>query len=130
MYSLDAFSQALQPVASWGGAFVALNLVSGAGGQELIVGDALRSLTVLNFNSEPTPSLVEVARDYDAHYTSAVHQIGDDEFIGAETDLNLYTVLREKGSISRSIVHDETALTPRAVFHLGEMVSRFQPGPS
>lgn len=62
---------------------------------------------------------------------SAVEAVGDsaeDEFIGAETDLNLFTIRKEKATTTRSIVVDDTALAPRGVFHLGEMVSRFRRG--
>lgn len=129
IYTVDAYSQALTALTSWGGAFIAFNLVAiGPDKTDLLVGDALRSMTVLRFASEPSPSLKDVASDYDAHYMSAVQQINPDEFIGAETDLNLFTVLKEKSSTTRSMLHDESALSPSAAFHLGELVSKLLPG--
>lgn len=129
VYTVDAFSQTLTAVSSWGGAFIAFNLAAtGPNKTDLLVGDALRSVTVLAFSSDPVTSLKEISSDYDAHYTSAVQQIDEDEYIGAETDLNLFTVLKEKSSTTRSALHDDAALSPRAAFHLGELVTKFLPG--
>ncbi|ORY81221.1 CPSF A subunit region-domain-containing protein [Leucosporidium creatinivorum] len=133
VYSIDAFSQALESKATWGGAFVAFNVVSiGTSQATLLVGDALRSVTVLQLTTSPSYKLEETARDYDAHYMSAIEAIGEseeEELIGAETDLNLFTVRKEKtAGTTRSIAVDDTALAPRGVFHLGEMVSKFRRG--
>lgn len=132
-YSLDASTRDITAVAEWGGAFVALALVStGPSQTTLLVGDALRSVSVLHFTTTPAYALEETARDYDAHYMSALDAIGDgeeDELIGAETDHNLFTLRKEKtGGTTRSIAVDDTALAPRGVFHLGEMVSKFRRG--
>lgn len=88
----------------------------------------MQSLSLLNFTILP-PSLKLVAQDYRANYMSAAQAIvrGDGEpteFIGAELDLNLFTVEKEDVTTARSMM-DEHALSPRGVFHLGEMVSQF-----
>ena len=54
---------------------------------------------------------------------------GGEEFIGAEIDLNLFTVMKEDVTTTRSM-EDEFTLSPRGEFHLGEMVSKFVRGQS
>ncbi|KAL8286521.1 hypothetical protein RQP46_004538 [Phenoliferia psychrophenolica] len=116
----------IKPVATWSGAFIALNL-SACGNNTLLVGDAMRSVTLLRLGTTPYV-LEEVARDYRALYMAAIAPLGtNDEFIGAETDLNLFTVQKENVTTARSMA-DEHALSPRGVFHLGEMVTRFCSG--
>ncbi|KAK4046170.1 hypothetical protein OIV83_006279 [Microbotryomycetes sp. JL201] len=127
VYAVDVRSGALTQEASWGGAFVAFNLaVAQRHPNRLIVGDALRSVTLLDFvASGPSgPSLKEVTCDYDAHYMSAVAAVSDNEYIGAETDLNLFTLLHDAVGSSQG----DDALTPMGRFHLGQMVSKFQTG--
>jgi hypothetical protein len=127
----------LVPLATWGGSFISINLTSRA--DTLLAGDAMRSITLLRFTPSPTPTLVEVARDYNAHYMAAVEslaakedddtKIAGEEFIGAETDLNLFTVQKEDVTTTRSMT-DEMGFTERGGFHLGEMVSKFCRGAS
>lgn len=128
VFSVEPTSLTLTSAASWGGAFISLNLVS-CSDNTLLVGDALRSVTLLKFTADP-PKLEEVARDYNARYMAAIESLaGGTEYIGAETDLNLFTVQKENITNSRSMA-EENALAARGVFHLGEMVSKFQHGPS
>lgn len=87
----------------------------------------MRSVTLLRFGQGPY-ALEEVARDYRALYMAAIAPLGsNDEFLGAETDLNLFTVQKENVTTARSMA-DEHALSPRGVFHLGEMVTKFCSG--
>ncbi|KAM0754809.1 DNA damage-binding protein 1b [Meredithblackwellia eburnea MCA 4105] len=116
----------IKPVASWAGAFIALN-ISLAGNDSILVADAMRSLTLLELKTSPY-ALNEVARDYRAFYMTANAALdANDEFIGSESDLNLFTVQKENVTTARSMA-DEHALSPRGAFHLGEMVSKFTPG--
>lgn len=102
-----------------------------------MVGDALRSITVLKYTSGARPKLEEVAKDYRSRYMVGVESIspstketvveGPREFIGAETDLNLFTVQHDP-STAAGRLEDAGNLTPRGSFHLGEMVSRFRHG--
>lgn len=131
MYSISADFEVV-PLAAWGGSFISINLTSRA--DTLLAGDAMRSITLLRFIPSPEPTLVEIARDYNAHYMAAVEslaakedddtKIAGEEFIGAETDLNLFTVQKEDMTTSRSMT-DEMGLSERGGFHLGEMVARF-----
>ncbi|KAK4702664.1 DNA damage-binding protein 1, partial [Phenoliferia sp. Uapishka_3] len=120
----DHFS--IKSVATWSGAFIALNL-SASGNNTLLVGDAMRSMTLLRLGEAPYV-LEELARDYRALYMAAIAPLGsNDEYLGAETDLNLFTVQKENVTTARSMA-DEHALSPRGVFHLGEMVTKFCAG--
>lgn len=126
----------LTPLATWGGSFISLNLTSRH--DTLLVGDAMRSITLLRFTPSP-PSMIEIARDYNAHYMAAVESlaghetdstiVAGEEFIGAEIDLNLFTVQKEDVTTSRSMT-DEMGLGERGGFHLGEIVAKFCRGES
>lgn len=131
--------------ATWGGAFVAYTLAArepqgaGAGAGEglgdgtLLVGDALRSVTLLRYHppaSAPMQGrLEEVARDYRSRYMLGVAPLaGGSEVLGAETDLNLFTLERDEGAERAGRLEDAGVLQARGQWHLGEMVSRFRPG--
>ncbi|GAA6037467.1 hypothetical protein JCM8097_008202 [Rhodosporidiobolus ruineniae] len=130
----------LQVVAAWSGAFVALSLAAGPDGT-LVVGDALRSITVLRFSlpsssasstgTAPRPKLEELGKDYRSRYmvgVEALSSVGETQrFLGAETDLNLFTVERDPQAGVRNLA-DAGTLTPAGAFHLGEMVTRFRHG--
>lgn len=143
VYAIDPFSQSLSKVAAWGGSFIAISLAPvPSHPSQLVVADALRSLTLLEFTSDPNKSkLEEVSRHYDPHYMSALTAVSESEFLGAESDLNLFTVMRETMPIVRNGGRaaaaaarsgagptEETVLSSRGGFHLGEYVSRFRSG--
>lgn len=140
----EVVSDRLSPIASWGGAFVALSLsVSDSSRNELLVGDAMRSVALLRFVSAPgrgsirPAALEEVARDFRANYLTAAHAVtsgavdeeGGQDFVGAETELNVFTVRKEVSATATTRQgHKAVSLEPGAAFHLGEMVSAFRPG--
>ena len=186
IYSLSA-SNEVDLLTSWSGAFIALTLsvvpssLRSGNADEILVGDAIRSMILLQFKYKPgspkLPTLQEVARDYRGKYLTAAEWVdyptpsnvgsaargqevedeemgeatdlanagadsGDkgkttssaaaksgEEFIGAEIDLNLFTVRKEDVTTNRSM-EDEYTLSPRGEFHLGEMVSKFVRGSS
>lgn len=93
-------------------------------------------MTLLKFTASPEPKLEEVARDYRSRYMVGVESILSPsidaenltrEFIGAETDLNLFTVQYDPSSAAGRL-EDAGSLAPRGSFHLGEMVSKFRHG--
>ncbi|BGP20195.1 hypothetical protein JCM10213_005951 [Rhodosporidiobolus nylandii] len=130
-------------VATWSGAFVALSLAAAPNGT-LVVGDALRSIAALRF-SLPTgpsaagkrPKLEELGKDYRSRYMVGVEALtsasgrseeGETErYIGAETDLNLFTVERDAKAGVKNLA-DAGTLSAAGAWHLGEMVTRFRPG--
>lgn len=135
IYSFDSSTSTLSLSATWSGAFIALTLATGPD-STIVVGDALRSITVLKYTAGSRPKLEEVAKDYRSRYMVGVESIsppttgtvdGAREFIGAETDLNLFTVQYDP-STAAGRLEDAGNLTPRGSFHLGEMVSRFRHG--
>ncbi|GAA5871751.1 hypothetical protein JCM8547_008132 [Rhodosporidiobolus lusitaniae] len=146
----------LRVVATWSGAFVALSLAAAPSGV-LVVGDALRSITALRFSLPSTssaagvqsaalkPRLEELGKDYRSRYMVGVESLSSfppspstspsstststvERFLGAETDLNLFTVERDPQAGVRNLA-DAGILTPGGAWHLGEMVTRFRPGP-
>ncbi|GAA5952645.1 hypothetical protein JCM3765_002231 [Sporobolomyces pararoseus] len=135
VYSFDLSNNSLSLSATWSGAFIALSVARGPD-STIVVADALRSMTLLKFTASPQPKLEEVARDYRSRYMVGVESIlspSEDaenqtrEFIGAETDLNLFTVQYDPSSAAGRL-EDAGNLAPRGGFHLGEMVSRFRHG--
>jgi len=119
--------------ATWGGAFVAYTLAAGEDEGTLVVGDALRSVTLLRYTAPASPPmqgrLDEVARDYRSRYMLGVAPLaGGSELLGAETDLNLFTLTRDEGAAREGRLGDAGVLEARGQWHLGEMVSRFRPG--
>lgn len=118
----------LKPIATWSGKFISLTLTPCADSQ-LLVGDGIGSLALLRFSpaSPSATKLEEVSRDHRTLYIAAAAPLDGDEFIGAEAEMNLFTVQNEDVTTSRSM-SDERALSPRGVFHLGELVSKFCPG--
>ncbi|GAA5997405.1 hypothetical protein JCM5350_003830, partial [Sporobolomyces pararoseus] len=135
IYSFDLSNNSLSLTATWSGAFIALSLARGPDAT-IVVGDALRSMTLLKFTASPEPKLEEVARDYRSRYMVGVESILSPsidaenqtrEFIGAETDLNLFTVQYDPSSAAGRL-EDAGSLAPRGSFHLGEMVSKFRHG--
>ncbi|GJN94374.1 hypothetical protein Rhopal_007453-T1 [Rhodotorula paludigena] len=128
VWSLGASGE-LAVVATWSGAFIALTLAVTADGH-LAVGDALRSITLLRFHRAPQPKLEEVAKDYRSRYMVGVEALADGpprQLIGAETDLNLFTVEHDPAAGVRNLA-DAGILAPAGAFHLGELVSRFRHG--
>ncbi|SCZ89850.1 BZ3500_MvSof-1268-A1-R1_Chr1-3g01617 [Microbotryum saponariae] len=134
VYGVGQDWQAIQPIATWGGAYVAFSLVSLADDQ-ILVGDALRSLTLLQLErksqngSAGSSRLVEVARDYSPHYVTAFAPVSptSKEFVGAESDLNLFTVAKDQTHNSRT-GQAEVELVDQGRFHLGELVTSFNSG--
>ncbi|GAA6009649.1 hypothetical protein JCM11491_001047 [Sporobolomyces phaffii] len=135
VFTFDEAQSSLSLSASWSGAFIALALARGPG-TTLVVGDALRSITLLEYTHSPRPNLKEVARDYRSRYMVGVESIlppsanidgSARELIGAETDLNLFTVQYDPSSAAGRL-EDAGSLVPRGIYHLGEMVSRFRHG--
>ncbi|GAA5851088.1 hypothetical protein JCM3766R1_006484 [Sporobolomyces carnicolor] len=151
VYSFDPERNSLSLTATWSGAFIALALARGPDDSTLVVGDALRSVTLLRYTAAGTkggPKLEQVARDYRSRYMVAVESIDPPssssskpdatrdetetiarEFIGAESDLNLFTVQYDPSTEQSSgRLEDAGSLVPRGSFHLGEMVSKFRHG--
>lgn len=111
--------------ATWSGAFIAYMLARGPSPRTLIVGDALRSVTLLEYvppaSAPMQGQLKELGKDYRARYMVAVEALsssrgtaaegggaegegggggGLQRIIGAEADLNMFTLERGRAGWS------------------------------
>jgi hypothetical protein len=98
-----------------------------ARGDFLVVGDLMKSITVLRYNtaSGGAPSLESVGSEPSANWMTAVAMLDDATFVGAEHHFNLFTAVRNAGATA-----DEERLRLDVVgeFHVGEMINRMRPG--
>ena len=93
-------------------------------GDLIVVGDLMKSVSLLRY--EPNESaIVELARDFNPNWMTAVDALDGDAYLGAENSFNLFTLRRKLGR-----EHGRGALTAgrRGQFHLGEFVNRFRRG--
>ena len=91
-------------------------------GEFILVGDLMKSMTVLQLK---TNELVELSRDLNANWMTAVSFLDDDVYLGAENALNLFTARKNADAPT----DDERArLEVVGEFHLGEFVNRFRKG--
>lgn len=137
---------------SWACSFIACNL-SAIEPDRLVVGDALRSMNVLNVDRY-TGRLTEIARDCDPSWTSATELLDSETqtYIGADISFNLYTTQRMpmseevRTSIRRareretersvSLAYPRTlrdtddcyahVMQRKAVWHYGDMINKFR----
>lgn len=108
-----------------GGSTVALLLATR--GDFVIVGDMIKSVTVLRFSTsgDGTEHLDEVARDYGCHWMTAVAAVDDEVSLGGENGFNLITLRRRSGAVNE----DERAqLDLVGTFHTGDFINRLLPG--
>lgn len=114
---------AISELAQWGGSFLAQSLA--VRGQHILVGDALRSVTLLECVKQPSGTLTlnEVAREHSANGIMSVQFIDDDHYIAVDLNLNLFTM-------SKAPTGGPNAgkLQLEGLFHLGEMVTKIVPG--
>ncbi|XP_028966942.1 DNA damage-binding protein 1 [Galendromus occidentalis] len=87
-------------------------------GDYILVGDLMRSMTLLNYNADIT-SLEEIGRDYQTNWTTAVEILDEDTFLAAESNLNLYVCKRDPSAADDTRQHMHEV----ALYHLGEMVN-------
>jgi len=113
-------SSELRHRASYDGLIVALKVR--CCGNLIIIGDMMRSITILKFNFQP-PDLVEIARDYNANWTCALEAFTDGSLLIAEASGNLVALKRcYNGS---NINH---CLESRARMHFGDAIVCFARG--
>lgn len=146
MWSLSPEGE-LTSSATWSGAFIAYKLACGPEPSTLIVGDAVRSVTLLQYvppSAAPLQAkLQELGKDYRARYMVAVESLapfGDatssaastqplQRVLGADADLNLFTLERDPALAARNLAESGT-MAPQAQWHIGEVVSRLHRGRS
>lgn len=146
----DAPALDARQVGQWGCAFTACTL-SSTPAARLVVGDALRSIVVLDVASLPTlrGHLSEVARDCDPYWTTAAELLdaGSHTYVGADIAFNLYTTQRARktpleiraaarGKEKQGSKEGETAeehewshvMERRGTFHYGDLINKMRRG--
>nr|CCA20849.1 predicted protein putative [Albugo laibachii Nc14] len=93
-------------------------------GDFIVVGDLMKSISLLN-HKQLDGSIEEIARDLNSNWMTAVGIIDDDNYVGSETDFNLFTVQRNSGAASDE---ERGRLETIGEYHLGEFVNRFRYG--
>jgi DNA damage-binding protein 1 len=89
-----------------------------------IVGDLMRSISLVQYYPQHE-TLEEVARDFNANWTTAVEMLTDDVFLGGENWNNLFVLRRNTKAQSEEI---RCRLDTVGEFHLGEMCNKFMSG--
>lgn len=112
----------LVPECSHSGHIIALTLQ--ARGNFIIVGDLMRSISLLHYNSIDG-SLEEIARDYNTNWITATEILDDETYIGAENGYNIFTLRRNVDATSDE---ERRKLQVCGLFHLGDMVNKFAHG--
>ncbi|WFC99198.1 hypothetical protein MYAM1_001942 [Malassezia yamatoensis] len=125
-YAMDASNESLQIVSRWGGAFIASCLTPAQDNRTLVIGDAMRSLTVLEVNYSGV--IKEVARDVDPYWTTAASTFNEaqQQFVGADIAMNLFVAGRVLSSAANSHEHGHV-MRRMATFHYGDMINQLRP---
>jgi DNA damage-binding protein 1 len=93
-------------------------------GDFIIVGDLMKSISLLQY--QPTEEkIVEIARDYNTNWMTAVEALDDDVFIGSENGFNIFTVQKNSETATDE---DRKRLDMCGWFHTGEFINRFRHG--
>ncbi len=89
--------------------------------QYLVVGDIMRSMTVLEFKSDNN-TLVEIARDFNSVYTRGVDIIDDNNFLGSDENGNIFVMKRNTTS---AVSEERSRLEMQSGYHIGDFVNSF-----
>jgi DNA damage-binding protein 1 len=89
-----------------------------------IVGDLMRSISLVQYYPQHE-TLEEVARDFNANWTTAVAMLTDNVYIGGENWNNLFVLRRNTKAQSEEV---RCRLDTVGEFHLGEMCNKFMSG--
>lgn len=93
-------------------------------GDFILVGDLMKSITLLRYNPVNS-SIEEAAAEPGTNWMSSVAMIDDNTFIGAETHHNLFTAVRYPGAATEE---ERLRLDITGEFHSGEFINRFRQG--
>jgi DNA damage-binding protein 1 len=89
-----------------------------------VVGDLMRSISLVQYYPEHS-TLEEVARDFNANWTTAVTMLTDDVYLGGENWNNLFVLRRNTKAKNEEV---RCRLDTVGEFHLGEMCNKFMNG--
>lgn len=93
-------------------------------GDFIIVGDLMKSMILLKYSSIQG-TLEEIARDLDSNWMTAVNVLGDEMYIGAEADYNLFTLRHNMDAVTDE---ERVRLDVQGAYHLGDFVNKFRRG--
>jgi DNA damage-binding protein 1 len=89
-----------------------------------VVGDLMRSISLVQYYPQHE-TLEEVARDFNANWTTSVTMLTDDVYLGGENWNNLFVLRRNTKAQSEEV---RCRLDTVGEFHLGEMCNKFMSG--
>jgi len=89
-----------------------------------IVGDLMRSISLVQYFPQ-YETLEEVARDFNANWTTALAMLTDDVYLGGDNWNNLFVLRRNTKAQSEEV---RCRLETVGEFHLGEMCNKFMSG--
>ena len=92
--------------------------------QLAIVGDLMRSIALVQYYPEHQ-ALEEIARDFNANWTTAVEMLTDSLYLGAENWNNIFKLRRNAKATSEEV---RCRLETTGEYHLGEMCNKFVNG--
>jgi DNA damage-binding protein 1 len=92
--------------------------------QLAIVGDLMRSISLVRYYPEHE-ALEEIARDFNANWTTAVEMLTDDIYVGAENWNNIFVLRRNTKAQAEEV---RCRLETVGEYHLGEMCNKFMTG--
>ncbi|KAG2483888.1 hypothetical protein HYH03_017282 [Edaphochlamys debaryana] len=101
-----------------------LALYLAARGSLVVVGDLMRSVSLLSYNGEQGV-LEHRAADYNSGWTTAVEALDDDTYLAADNHCNVYVVRRNADSATDE---ERARLQIVAEFHTGTFVNRLRHG--
>lgn len=95
-------------------------------GDFILVGDLLRSMTLLRFKSEDG-LLEEVARDFNSNFMRSIEILGDgdDYFLGTDDSGNIFTMKRR---LDAATEEERAKLESQGDIHLGDYINTIRQG--
>ncbi|ORX58192.1 hypothetical protein DM01DRAFT_1381820 [Hesseltinella vesiculosa] len=95
----------------------------------LLVGDYMQSMSLLRLDeSGPNQPLVNVARDFNSNWMTAVHFIDADLYVGAEMSHNVFTLQKPAVNADDMLLDDVLRLDVVGEYHLGDSINRMAQG--
>jgi len=117
-----------------------MSLFCKTSGELILVGDILRSISVLQLKQTTTAkgvtstSLEEVSRDFNSNYMRAVEILDDEHFMGSEDNGNIFIVKRASvasdpsmGSVNLT-EEEKSRLEMQSAFHVADFINVFRRG--
>ena len=118
--ALKNTTSGLEPVSTHHGHVIALSLASK--GDYIVVADLIKSVTLLKFDVT-SEKLIEMARDHETNWMTAIEVLDQDIILGGENHYNLFGL-----KYSPSNEASSASLDNYGSFHLGDIVNKFSKG--